>query len=300
MKQQPFATYSVLRGNNLFRPSKERDLVWEPVPNAKRGLVSINSAGFRGRDFAAEPPTGVSRIAVLGDSETFGEQLREEDTIAGCLQSELARVNPDRKYEVLNFGIVGYNTAQEFSLLKKRVIQYKPSMVIVYYVFNDPEIYSPIQFVKPGKLSKLYLYQFFQYSSLSLRSINEQRIKAGNVVDYFKLLHDSIYFDAVKSVLSEMSTFLAERDIPMVLLIAPEIYEVKDFSANYPYREIHQKLKSLETRQMKVIDPLDEMSRRFTDPKKLWVNPYDQHKNAEATAAIASVAAPEIVTLLGK
>ncbi len=298
LKQQPFNVYHVLAGDRLFRKSRDSDLVWELVPKAQRGFVRINSAGFRGEEVALQPRERVRRIAVLGDSETFGERLPPDETISGSIQNKLQSLDPEHQYEVLNFGVVGYNTAQEFVLLKKRVMDYHPTVVVLYYVFNDPEIYNPVSFVKSGPLTRIYLYQFFQYSTLSLTSINDERIKAGNVRNYFLALHSSVYFDAVKSVLREMSAYLQSRNIPFFLLIAPEIYEVKDFTRNYPYREIHQKLRALDNPRMRVVDPLSTMARHFDDPQKLWVTPYDQHKNAQANLVIAEVLSQEMIRMV--
>jgi hypothetical protein len=85
----------------------------------------------------------------LGDSETFGESLRENETVPGHLEAALNAAGGQR-FEVLNFGVVAYNTGQEFALLKKRSMQFDPSIVVLYYVFNDPEIAAPIAFTKAG------------------------------------------------------------------------------------------------------------------------------------------------------
>ena len=116
-----------------------------------------------------------------------------------------------QKFEVLNFGVIGYNTAQEYARLRNRAIKFRPSLVVVYYVFNDPEIYTPISFARSNFLSRFYLYQFYEYTNQSLRTINEFRIKAGRIAPYLLSLHSSIYFEATKKLLVEAHDIAASR-----------------------------------------------------------------------------------------
>ena len=43
------------------------------------GAVHVNSSGYREREFAAVKPSGAFRIAVVGDSFTYGNGVRQED-----------------------------------------------------------------------------------------------------------------------------------------------------------------------------------------------------------------------------
>jgi hypothetical protein len=56
--------------------------------------VRINARGFRGDDVAAEPTRGVPRILMLGDSITWGDYVRDEETYvrqtANVLEAPLA------------------------------------------------------------------------------------------------------------------------------------------------------------------------------------------------------------------
>lgn len=71
----------------------------------------LNAAGFRGRPFATEKPAGVFRVAVVGDSFTYGNGIRSADRFTDVMQARL----PEH-IEVLNFGRAGDNTPQHLDL----------------------------------------------------------------------------------------------------------------------------------------------------------------------------------------
>jgi hypothetical protein len=112
---------------------------WTLKPNLRdipfRGkLVNSNSKGVRGnREFAYGKPAGVTRIVVLGDSFTFGEEVGDDETFSHQLQSLI----PDS--EVLNLGIHGYGHDQMLLYLKEEGIRYHPDLVILGFMPDDRE-----------------------------------------------------------------------------------------------------------------------------------------------------------------
>ncbi len=100
--------------------------------------IDINSFGLRDYEYSFEKPNGAFRIVVIGDSFTFGQGILLNDTYVKQLESRLNQ-NSSRKYEVINFGFPGYNVLQEYELLKTRVFDFDPDMIILGYFPNDPE-----------------------------------------------------------------------------------------------------------------------------------------------------------------
>src|SRR5688572_24438768 len=49
-------------------------------------LVSINSAGWRGKEFSKAKPAGTVRILGVGDSYTFGKAVGDEDIFLAQLE----------------------------------------------------------------------------------------------------------------------------------------------------------------------------------------------------------------------
>ena len=137
---------------HLYRPHPVRG--WELAPGASglwteegRAWVEVNPAGFRDVPRQRAKPAGVFRIAVLGDSQTEALQVEREERFTAVLEDELAgcRAAPpgwsgaDRpRFEVLNFGVAGYGTAQELLTLRDEALAYDPDLVLLaVYTGND-------------------------------------------------------------------------------------------------------------------------------------------------------------------
>ncbi|MGC9326409.1 MAG: SGNH/GDSL hydrolase family protein, partial [Candidatus Hinthialibacter sp.] len=75
----------------------------DPIP------VQTNQFGMRMRDVDLEKSPAVIRIAVMGDSCTFGWMLPENDSYARQLERILNETG-SQKFEALNFGIPGYTS----------------------------------------------------------------------------------------------------------------------------------------------------------------------------------------------
>ena len=96
----------------------------------------INAQGFRGPEVSQRKPAGVFRILGLGDSFMLGVGVRDEDTYLRRLERLLNRSGRG-KFEVLNFGVEGYNTEDEASLFAGRGVEYDPDLVLVFSGNNE-------------------------------------------------------------------------------------------------------------------------------------------------------------------
>ncbi len=95
-------------------------------------ILNTNSKGFRGQvDYSYEKPPGKTRILILGDSFTFGDEVSDDETYSYYLQGMM----PDA--EIINMGVHGYGHDQMLILFKESGITYKPDIVILGFVFDD-------------------------------------------------------------------------------------------------------------------------------------------------------------------
>ncbi|MEM7306143.1 MAG: SGNH/GDSL hydrolase family protein [Planctomycetota bacterium] len=134
----------------LFRVSSNLRLTWENRPGAVRvteyrggadappTIVEhrINAQGFRGPEVAQPKPPGTYRVACLGDSHTFGTGVPEGATWPAHLERMLAAVG-GADVEVMNCGVSAYDTQREVLLLRERVLDYAPDLVLLQYHVND-------------------------------------------------------------------------------------------------------------------------------------------------------------------
>ena len=99
--------------------------------------VTINSLGLRGPEQSYEKPPGVTRILVLGDSFVEAAQVDQHQAMVGRLEAALNESRTGR-YEVLNGGVGGWGTGQQYVYLTAEGYRYEPDVVlVVLYLGND-------------------------------------------------------------------------------------------------------------------------------------------------------------------
>lgn len=99
---------------------------------------AINSHGFRDRERKLAKPAGTLRVAVLGDSKVEAFQVPLDQTFPSKLERKL-RASGNGACEVLNFGMSGYSTGQEYLLFLNRVAAYKPDITILAFHIGDSD-----------------------------------------------------------------------------------------------------------------------------------------------------------------
>jgi hypothetical protein len=100
--------------------------------------VAYNAWGFRGPVPDARPAPGVTRIMMIGDSQTEGLQVRYEETYSSVLGRELERLLPGRRFEVVNLAVSAYGTHQEVLTLRRYGARVQPCWVVLgFYPDND-------------------------------------------------------------------------------------------------------------------------------------------------------------------
>lgn len=112
----------------------------EEFANNPKWDVQLNSEGYRSGEIRTEKTPSSIRIACLGDSWTFGMPVRQNETYPRRLLDRLHEERPDLQYEVLNFGVLGYSSFQGLQLLKTRVLDFHPDIVVVGFAMNDSEV----------------------------------------------------------------------------------------------------------------------------------------------------------------
>jgi len=110
----------------------------ELIPNQQSQSISINSLGFRGDDFSPAKPDTTYRIFMLGGSTMFGHgATSDQTTIPGHLQKEFQSYNKEFKIEIINSGIQGADSFNELDLIKTKLLDYNPNLIVIYDGWND-------------------------------------------------------------------------------------------------------------------------------------------------------------------
>ncbi len=137
-----FTDSFVQQGNQFVFFEFDDHLGWHCIPNTQgefsqgdefKVQVSINSSGMRDREYFLEKPKNIRRIAVLGDSFTWGFSVNNDEIFTEVLERQLGK-----NYEVLNFGVSGFGRGQQWLQLQRDVLAFEPDIVLVMaYPGND-------------------------------------------------------------------------------------------------------------------------------------------------------------------
>lgn len=100
-----------------------------------RARIEINADGRRDSGPALAKPAGTYRIAILGDSYSEAMQVAREAAYWALLPQRLEACGLARgkRVEVLNFGVSGYGTAQQYLTLESRALGFRPDLVILQF-----------------------------------------------------------------------------------------------------------------------------------------------------------------------
>jgi hypothetical protein len=113
-----------------------------------RAFIEVNSDGLRDVEHAQTAAPGVVRIAVMGDSYTLARQVALDDTFWNVAERALGACPhlPGDRVEMINFGVVGYSTAQELRMYERRARKYAPDLVVLAFLSGNDvsDNYAPL------------------------------------------------------------------------------------------------------------------------------------------------------------
>jgi len=255
------------------------ELVPRSVSFEDNAWYRINQDGIRDRDFSLAKPPGTFRIAAVGDSCTFGLGLELEDTWPKQLERELRKTRPH--VEVINFGVMGYNTPQEAERIQDKVLKYSPDLILIGYSLNDIGVLSrqrTLLATYKGYDSYLtsgnaLLDRFLPHSKTYMLIKNRLFLKKTEAArpqyskDGRKLIqkgYKRYFFDAyqepenwqILNAAFAKIRALTQPQIPVLFVIHTELKEMDP----YLFTEIHEIVKKLcHDHGFSVLDPLADM-----------------------------------------
>ncbi|MBX7244661.1 MAG: SGNH/GDSL hydrolase family protein [Candidatus Sumerlaeaceae bacterium] len=208
----------------FVKMSADPKLVYELIPGVegifRKKPVKINSSGFFDVERKIEKPPDTFRIAGIGDSIIFGWGAAKEYRFTDVLERFLNDTTSGTvKFEVLNFGVPGYNTVQEERQLRTRVAEYSPDAVLLSFCFiNDATVPNFLVHSQSGlELGRSYLLDFLlKRQSKTIQDPGLQGADPGNVPQEFQFM---IGWENCRKALRGISDFCKERKIPCVFFM---------------------------------------------------------------------------------
>jgi lysophospholipase L1-like esterase len=303
----------------LYQRSDDAALIYEPRPNSRvemeYGPAAFNAAGMRDdRDYARgreEAAGAKTRVALLGDSLVWGEFLALDDAPGRQLERALAESRgDDDAFEILSFGVSGYDTAQEARWYEKAVRPYEPDVLVLVYCMNDMMIMSgPYNryaneaerrrkeeqdriFDRVAPLRRETLDRVAredeEASTLRLlarlRSIFRRLTFDARYVDEYTIMNaDRDRVAATEAALARLGAAARHDGARALLVISP----VLESWGRYHWREIHDRVTAAgRAAGFTVVDPLSQW-RASHDPARLRFPGDNLHYNPRGSALLA-------------
>ena len=247
----------------------------------------LNSYGSRDREHTREKPAGTYRVAVVGDSFTYGNGLPANLRFSELMQAELPPT-----IEVMNFGRPGHNTPDHVKLIRDQVLTFHPDFILVQWFVNDVEgddtsgrpVYRPLI---PWRSLHEQLYQ-----SSALYTIANgwwTRVQAnwtvGSYVDYMQRRFGDPASGGAKldyQANQQLIETCRNAHVALGMVLFPDTGY--DLGSAYPFLNLHERLmKHCDAEGVTCIDLRPDFA-PVKDRKTLWVNPLDHHPSARANA----------------
>jgi lysophospholipase L1-like esterase len=236
VQSQPFATVNQEDFDAFVRASK-----WD--------TFYTNSWGFCDDEFVVVKPANTVRIAALGDSITTALNVSRGERFTERIETCLNHKGHTKQFEVMNFGVGGYNTLQEVATLQTKVLPFQPDIVLIAYCLNDN---------LPNADGGLYQLLMDQVSTkpdkwISAFQRNTQSrfcklIRKSQLCTLMKSVWDTKFSkekiakkkpgtepDIVTQAFSRLSSIRQKYGCPVVVVVFPYFKNMSD----YAYRHLH-------------------------------------------------------------
>jgi hypothetical protein len=245
---------------------------------------AINRWGFREREFGLRPSEEIYRIAVVGDSFTYGQGIVVENRLSNILEGQL---NEHRnQYEVLNFGRPGAETKDHIDILRDVVLKIQPRYVLLQWFRNDVEGDNKGERPKPWRLLPSdFLLSYLHTHSALYYFVNQQWIKMQRRLGFIeghqaymeRRFKDPSGIDA-RRARRELETFFElcnQQRVPVGMILFPALADSasQDHTADFL---IDWVLSICSQQSVPCLD-LRTVFATISPPTLLWANRLDAH-----------------------
>lgn len=203
-------------------------------------------------------PPGTFRIAAIGDSFTYGDNMYADDVYPKRLERIINANTHVKKVEILNMGVPGYSTESEYALVDMAIKSYDVDLIILQITLNDAD---PVPYQSSHKeeieewqhIKQSFLYRNSKLAAFIIEHLHVLTSRK-NYLTYFNGLYED---DSTWVPFSAAITRIVERTkvdrIPLHAVIFPLFSYTVD--KEYPFGIAHKKImKDLKSKGVKALD----------------------------------------------
>ena len=268
----------------------DENLGWRNIPDWSATTyghkLTINSLGMRDREYERKKPTGKKRILVLGGSFTWGYGVADGENYTDVLETLLDRGNGD-SYEVLNTGVSGWGTDQEYLFLKNEGFDFEPDLVVAAFNLTEHPVYCR-QSENFGLSKPMFLDTDLTLGNVPVPKPNQQTTK---------LTCQALEEELAISILRRMAAECEDHGCPLVVMKFGAFYFRHDPTTS----RVQKLLQSLTERETVFQDALqghpglllfdldEAFEKRQLDLQSILEGNHDGHWNAFGHQQVAEL-----------
>jgi len=292
----------------LVEPSTDPALFFELKPSLRvwaQGTWMITSPDrFRisppkPRAASATSEAPRYRIAIVGDSTSFGWGVSYDDTYPERYRRRLAEI-ASAPIELRNYSVPAYNALQELRTFETKIRAYRPDLLIVHHDHNDADptskmmgdAYMPVEYgdnLLHSALIKWSVRRLRQLRNEGARSVEETgHRRVGGYLAGGPLYQAQL--DARRALAGEATTL----GIPVIAVIFNAfVSRDPSYERSKVYTELHANLATkLAAMGYHVLDLYPRYQtlltqRGWPNLMPLWLSPTDGHPNVQGHQFIA-------------
>jgi len=272
---------------------------------------SNNAEGYRGPLQAPARAPNTFRVLAVGDSFTYGEGVKDADTMPAQLQRVLQERHPELAVEVVNLGEPGVNTEKEIITLRARM-GLDPDVVLLDYVLNDAFRVAAIDVKKhaaddlvmfrPGRIEKpkglkRWLRKYSRLYALIAARLDQRRIHHGTKAWYSEAFDRSKNAEGMAKTERMIATFVGEarsHGAVVLTVVYPILYQLGD---DYPFAPAQRELEAMLDRVGVPWLDLGKTAFARRSAADLVVHAVDHHPNEIGQRLAAEAVAAELERL---
>jgi lysophospholipase L1-like esterase len=249
--------------------------------------ITINHFGFREREIGPKSRDRY-RIAIVGDSLTWGQGLEAQERFSAMLERSLGS-----RYEVLNFGIPGNNLPEHLQVLEQ-ALGVSPDFVLLQLYINDFEMPD---MERPGAHALLpwpALDRWMLSSSALYDMVNDAwsqvQERTGMVESYGHYMSRNLEDPNApnsRKAFGMLRQFIERARAAGVASGTVLFPNPGLFGAHYPFRYLHDGVREVCAAEHVTCLDLRGPFSTFKNPQNMWVSRFDQHPNVRANRRAA-------------
>lgn len=266
---------------------------------------------FRGDVKFGRKPENEFRIIALGDSFTWGDGLADpKDTWPEALSRRLRELYPGKNINVINLGIRGFTTFNEYELFDRVGKNLDPDLVIVQYLVNDVLPSGPnlmrvgeewlstskrLDLIGNEKAHEFFKKHSYLYDFLNFRYLAFQR-KIARSRSWEELYQDDFPgWVNCKKALGGFAYWSGKNHIRVILAVFPTLNKGVWTEETYPHAALYEKVKTIAASfGLYVVDVSKYFISLNRDLSDWTVSVENSHPNKEGCQAAADVIAKYI------